>query len=196
MRLERPQRPDARIEAGTDQIIVEVGAGRSLHMQADPDSYMEAFERNTSVQYYALDWMPDVIDEGKQNARALHTETANKRIHFLRCDCRHMPFKNQSVAEVIMENVLGGGTSVPSELIEEAARVLKRDGVLKIVEYYEPWEAKNGPLQYMESYPGAFVPVDEHEVKTPIDESSLNKKMREQTTFQNTDGFILYFRRV
>lgn len=195
MRLERTSRPDAKIEAGENTLIVEIGAGRSLHIQYAPETYLKEFEEHPSVKYYAIDWMEDRIEDGQNNAAVLHTDAARERIHFLALDGTRLPFKNASVTEVIMENVLGGGTSVPDGLIEEAARVLKQGGLLKIVDYYTPWLADKATT-YMNSYPGAFVPVSESEAKPPIDETSLNQRIRESTTYQKTKGRIEYFRRV
>ncbi len=172
--------------------IVEVGSGAAPLMFNPSADYSTQFNNTPSVHYIAVDLSEDRVKEARENMRVLGR--SKERVHHIRANGEHLPFPNNSVSELILKNVLGGGTHRPKPILRESARVLKKGGILKIIETYEPWAATEALKYLRDELEHVFREVDGAEGKTPLDEKGLDTKIM-ASTVGSPDRFIKYFQK-
>ena len=175
--------------------IVEVGAHIAPLLGFVPEDFAQAFNADPSLHFFAIDINEREVRRGRENAEA-STMGLKERVHFVQAQGQELPFADASVAEVIFRNVMGRSIDIPHLLLQEAARVLKANGVLKIIETYAPFEARDA-IHYLEhGLKDVFQRVDADNAATPIDERSFDESiMGNPVGAPRADRLILYFKK-
>ena len=142
--LERQRGPESKKE---EYIIVEVGSGGLPYIDSPRVSagYAQRFRDDASIYFIATDHSGGALAAGRDSFKAHSVNQLDKtgRVHFVIASGSYLPFRDASVSEVILRNVLGDQeTKEPLEMMREVERVLKVGGILKVIEMYTPQVAR------------------------------------------------------
>lgn len=195
-------------EQSREKLIVEVGSG-SLPVVADKyGAYRDLFDENTSARYIGIDLDPSELAHGKtlQERNDMEQQRAhNDRISYVNAHAESLPIQDASVDELILRNVLGD-PDIPVEekhaALHEAARVLKKNALLKVIEVYTPLMVHEDDLfTYMETMEGnplvALTNENEDAISTrerSADHQLSRDEAAAHTSFGN-QSFVRYYRR-
>jgi SAM-dependent methyltransferase len=132
------------IEAGPNQrIILEIGTEDWPIFHASKERVTE-LERDGNF-YIGVEIDKGQLKKASQITKRSHSSIADKAL-FIEADGTKLPLKTESVEEVVLGNVLGDPSifkNVIHGILDEAHRVLKRGGLLKIVETATPSYGRN-----------------------------------------------------
>ncbi|MCL6638060.1 MAG: methyltransferase domain-containing protein [Firmicutes bacterium] len=104
-----------------EDIVIEVGCGTgrtACHIA-----------KTTGAHVFALDYSPAMLAKAADRARQEGVE-----VHFVQGDARDMPFLNDVADLVLIESVLL--FLPPKEVLKECRRVLKKNGIIVVVELF------------------------------------------------------------
>ncbi len=131
-------------EKAEPKIRIEIGCGGAAAIRDNLAARLQEFKEDSNLWYFGIDIdFGDVLDSKEMveyEAEDLN-EQVPARIKFIRASGDKLPFKDGSVSDVLMRNVLGDpriSLSVRESMIREGARVLKRKGTLTVVEDITP----------------------------------------------------------
>lgn len=184
-------------------LIVEVGSGHSPFLADAPEDYLEAFRNDPNVRFVALDSDEEELGYGKDKMRERKdfvSMEATGRIEYRHAFGEQLPFGRNAIAELIFKNVMGVEELSPRRkagMIDEAARVLRPGGIMKIVEQYSPQEARKADVEHYVStmVPVVFEKVGESEAAGIFDEREMDRRMLMPSNRVQRDAFILRFRK-
>ncbi len=197
-----------RKETPKEILIVEVGSG-SLPLFADvAREYREQFDANPDARYVGVDLDEAELRHGKDLQRSIDEADGrgvSEKIHYVAARADALPFKDGSVSELVLRNVLGD-PDIPVEekhaALTEAARVMRKDAVLKIIEVYTPLMVYEDDLyayiDAMEGTPFVLVSKEELEALPPHEKAADHSLSRDEAagiTMFGGLGFTLRYRR-
>ncbi len=197
-----------RREDVPEKLIVEVGSG-SLPLFTDSQSeYRDTFD-GSSARYIGIDLDFSELTHGKElqsRSDADAGRETNKNISYVQAKAEALPLRNESVDEFLLRNVLGD-PDIPVEekrkAINEAARVMKPGGILKIIEVYTPLMVYEDEMfEYIGGMEGRpFEELTEAEIeRIPAVERSndehLSRDEAAADTFFGNQSFVRRYKRV
>ncbi|RJQ35273.1 class I SAM-dependent methyltransferase [Candidatus Parcubacteria bacterium] len=192
--LERQRGPESKKE---EYIIVEIGSGASPYIDSPELSkeYIDKLKEDESIYFIATDDSGGSLGTGRNWFR-LNDEMRERelektgRVHFVLASGHQLPFRDNSVAEVIFRNVLGDPEArKPLEMMREAERVLKVGGVLKVIEMYTPHIARQN-MDFL-SRARSLERLPDAEKTGFVDETAIDEAM----TRERAAAFVARFRK-
>ena len=190
--LESQRGPESKKE---EYIIVEVGSGGHPYINNPKLSqeYLERFRKDASIYYIATDNSGGALEAGREEFKEStpsHELDKTNRIHFVLALGSQLPFKDESVSEIIFRNVFGNpDVSNTVEMIQEARRVLKPKGIIKIIEQHMP-QIATGSMEYLSELK-SFERVEDAKETGFVDETTIDQELI--TGYES--GFVARFRK-
>ncbi len=102
-------------------------AGRVIEFGCGTGFYTKHIAPN-SAEILAVDVSAEMLDEAKRNLKLF------RHVSFLKADCKNLPFPDSEFDTALMANVLHT-VSTPRLILDEAYRILKKNGALVIITY-------------------------------------------------------------
>ncbi len=197
-----------RKETPEEMLIIEVGSG-ALPMFVDvSEEYRKQFDENATARYVGVDLNIFELKEGRSLQERTDAEKGrakNDRIQYVNAKAEALPFADSIANELVLRNVLGDPDIEVGEkhaLLREAARVMKKDAILRIVEVYTPMMMQEDDLyEYIDGMEGTpFARMSDEEADSlPAHEQSADRALsRDEAaayTLKFGTSFVLRYRR-
>ncbi len=132
-------------EKPDSHVTLEIGCGKHSILEL-PEDRLREFENNPALKYIGIDVDRDVLMKAKKNLseEIIPNSQTEERIILMQASGEKLPLSDESINEIIMANVLGEPRPFVSwKMLEEVRRVLKKRGILKVIETYSPEVAKD-----------------------------------------------------
>jgi ubiquinone/menaquinone biosynthesis C-methylase UbiE len=196
-----------RKEKLREKLIVELGSG-SLPVVAEKTAeYRDLFDADKNARYIGIDLNHDVLSHGRALQMRNDAESGrpeNDRISYVNARAESLSLKDASVDELILRNVLGD-PDIPVEekraTLNEVARVLKKDALLKVIEVYTPLMVYEDDLfAYIDAMDGHLL-RDVSAEETGLGETErradaqLSHDEAAGVTWLGNQSFVRYYRR-
>jgi len=190
--LERQHGPESKKEK---YIIVEIGSGTQPYINRPEisDKYLKKFRRDASLYYFGLDTSGGAMGVGRSNFKRRdigYNLEKTDRVNFVLASGSQLPFRDDTVSEVIFRNVLGDPEANNIlGMMQDAERVLKVGGILKVIETYTPQVARRS-ISYL-SRVKSFEQLSDAEKAGFVDETEIDEEM----VRDHAGGFVVRFRK-
>lgn len=120
------------------KIILEIGTGE-LPIVSHNSGIGKKIRDDAENLYIALEETRDIEESKKESQYRKWKGVHDLRTLFIKGDAIHAPFKDNTIDEVILRNVVGDpDIKLLHLIIPEINRILKRQGQMTIVELYTP----------------------------------------------------------
>ncbi len=185
----------------SDYLIVEIGSGKYPLPLDVPESYREWMNKNPSIRYVGVDINFGKLQQGRasqENKDREHGIPAHERVSYVKATGTELPFANNAVSELVLKNVLGDPgiwVAIKMLILQEASRVLKPSGLLKIIEQETPDVAREEDLRrfIIEMRNHAFT-LESPSIRRPPHEKDFDPHMHESHDARPS-SFILRLRK-
>lgn len=122
--------------------LLEIGCG-TINIGATPWLRDENIAKYNNANITLIDRIdPKRMEETLESSRKYFGSNFSGSIQYQKMEATALRFENGSMDEILIVNVLGAARGIPiDKIVTEAARVLKQDGELIIIETYTPHDA-------------------------------------------------------
>ncbi|MDO8514380.1 MAG: methyltransferase domain-containing protein [bacterium] len=138
---DRKRKASVESNEANQYLIVEIGSGDNPYWVETSEGYREKFRSDPNIQYIGIDDDESQLHLGKnllQRENEKYDLEKTGRVHYVKAEGQKLPFADNSVSEIILRNIIGDEDDIndrkKAEMIDEVARTLKVEGILKIIE--------------------------------------------------------------
>src|SRR3990167_5843966 len=157
-----------QLEDDAPYLVVEIGSGEEPlpATLGTIDPYRKHLRDNPDIHYFGVEKNSHRMDKGRGKLAMMDQVRGwdpDERVKFLNQSGEKLPFPPESVAEVILRDVLSDPDIKAPEktkMLNEAARILRPEGILRVIERISPL-SRDTIRSIIGSAGGALTEVDE-----------------------------------